>query len=462
MYRWYQDAQVCYAYLSDVSGGRDKDPREDDSEFRRSRWFTRGWTLQELLAPEIVIFFDRDWDEIGTKSTLEGLVELITGIKHLSTITSESPSIAQRMSWAATRETTRVEDKAYCLMGLFGVNMPLLYGEGKNAFLRLQLEIIRISNDESIFAWSDDGSNKGLLANSPAAFEHSGDILALYKPRPPYSMTNNGLQIEVELVLRLGKRVAGEQREIGASYIVPLNCAREGDIQDKGTKRLAVLLKRFSFFKDTFFRASGHLDYHIQREELPEGSLTESCEKSSSSKEVAKPGKTSESSPSSDHHNTSDRSHKQTDSKTLIYVRQGGISYSPPRQAQFSIITGTLVKYGFSITPKPDCFHLGLSYLEQDSTESFAFSTPASFKCSNGAECFSLSVESFGGRVWLDIEPLGNWESGGGYYSFDRVRMFLPSGNVVTATLKRKAREGVPIYVVEILIENRRPLHSKL
>ena len=109
-----------------------------------------GWTLQELLAPKMMIFFNRDWKEIGTKLRTRKLIESLTGITDF--INFELVSVAQKMSWASKRQTTRVEDQAYCLMRLFGVNMPPLYGEGQKAFLRLQLEILGMSDDESIFA----------------------------------------------------------------------------------------------------------------------------------------------------------------------------------------------------------------------------------------------------------------------------------------------------------------------
>jgi len=130
MFTWYQDAESCYVYLSDVCFDSD-DVMMDGSDpewlksFQSSKWFTRGWTLQELLAPGTVVFFDKNWMEFGTKESLEDQVISITGIRHLFNI--EAASIAQRFSWASKRETTRIEDTAYCLMGIFGVNMPLLY-----------------------------------------------------------------------------------------------------------------------------------------------------------------------------------------------------------------------------------------------------------------------------------------------------------------------------------------------
>ncbi|KAH7364549.1 hypothetical protein BKA65DRAFT_371585, partial [Rhexocercosporidium sp. MPI-PUGE-AT-0058] len=142
MFRWYREAQVCYAYLSDVPGGSDWETRQQsNSAFRKSQWFTRGWTLQELLAPEMVVFFDADWEDIGTKNSMQALLSSITGIDNFKDYALAC--IAKKMSWASNRETTREEDKAYCLMGLFAVNMPPLYGEGMAAFYRLQIEILK-------------------------------------------------------------------------------------------------------------------------------------------------------------------------------------------------------------------------------------------------------------------------------------------------------------------------------
>jgi len=153
MFRWYQKASVCYAYLADVL--KDTDPDKDPEEFSRSRWFTRGWTLQELVAPKNVVFYSRSWKNIGTKERLCNTISTITGID-IDTLLGEDVtfvSVANKMSWASGRRTTRTEDMAYCLLGIFDVNMPLLYGEGKKAFLRLQEEILRSSYDHSLFAW---------------------------------------------------------------------------------------------------------------------------------------------------------------------------------------------------------------------------------------------------------------------------------------------------------------------
>ncbi|KAI4264130.1 MAG: hypothetical protein L6R42_000754 [Xanthoria sp. 1 TBL-2021] len=203
MYKWYEHSHICYVYLSDYSLEEARHGR--GKSFRHSRWFTRGWTLQELLAPDDVVFFDAAWMEIGSKTFLHTYLTDICRIstRHLSH--PKEASVAAKMSWASKRETTREEDVAYSLLGIFGVNMPLLYGEGKNAFFRLQCEIIQSSSDESIFAWKDARLDhptfySGLLAAGPLCFEGSGDIVPIrlkHHDRPPYSLTNQGLSIEL-------------------------------------------------------------------------------------------------------------------------------------------------------------------------------------------------------------------------------------------------------------------------
>jgi len=143
MFKWYRESEVCYAYLVDVSDATDT---SEGSPFAASQWWKRGWTLQELLAPSKLKFFTSDWKVIGHREHLGTMIAGITGIRP-EVFEERSDlnmfSIAQRMSWASGRTTTRPEDIAYCLMGLFDVNMPILYGEGEKAFIRLQQEIIK-------------------------------------------------------------------------------------------------------------------------------------------------------------------------------------------------------------------------------------------------------------------------------------------------------------------------------
>ncbi|KAI8944660.1 HET-domain-containing protein [Xylaria longipes] len=207
MFAWYRDAAACYAYLNDAPD--DLSTEEGCAEFSRSKWFRRGWTLQELLAPKDVEFFSGNWTPIGEKKKLGDLLAKITGIDReilLGKMPLGSASIARRMSWAAKREVTRPEDIAYSLMGVFSVNMPMLYGEGaERAFLRLQEEIMRESDDQSLFAWINQSSSPdarfGLLAPSASNFLYSNSIIPYedFEPRSPYAMTNRGLRIELHL-----------------------------------------------------------------------------------------------------------------------------------------------------------------------------------------------------------------------------------------------------------------------
>jgi hypothetical protein len=206
MFTWYRESAVCYTYLTDVPS--DDKPELKDSKFAKSKWFTRGWTLQELIAPQYLVFYSEDWKEIGTKASLRGTISQITGIDERVLVVryNGQVSVAQRMCWAAKRETSRIEDRAYSLLGIFGVHMIANYGEGENAFRRLQLEIMSSSNDHSIFAWKASGKDStkesGLLASSPADFANSDDIQQFnYNMTPsPYFMTNRGLRIDLPLV----------------------------------------------------------------------------------------------------------------------------------------------------------------------------------------------------------------------------------------------------------------------
>ena len=203
MYRWYRDAQVCYAYMADVV--KSEDITVQEISFQRSRWFSRGWTLQELLAPMTVIFCDKNWETLGTKRSLHRQISLATSIDGRYLVSQAGASVATKMSWAANRETSRTEDIAYCLMGLFDVNMPLLYGEGAKAYIRLQEAILQKSNDDSLFAWRAENCGPcGLFASGPDAFSRTGNIRPVYRStellsrqrRPPVR-TNRGIEMDV-------------------------------------------------------------------------------------------------------------------------------------------------------------------------------------------------------------------------------------------------------------------------
>lgn len=208
MFRWYREARICYAFLRDVSVASKK-PGDLEKRLLGSRWFTRGWTLQELIAPTELVFYSREWEALGTKVEFADAISVATRIhkKYLGGDNLSEASIAQKMSWAAKRQTTRKEDVAYCLLGLFDINMPMIYGEGSKAFNRLQeMLLVAYPEDHTLFAWGkireslpslldydpffskaqldlewrgDDKAETlhSLFASSPLDFEDSFDII---------------------------------------------------------------------------------------------------------------------------------------------------------------------------------------------------------------------------------------------------------------------------------------------
>jgi len=158
MFRWYRHAAKCYVYLTDVLTSTPEDRSGWEPAFRGSRWFTRGWTLQELIAPKSVEFFSKEGVRLGDKNTLERHIHEITGIpvEVLRNGLLSDVSVSDRMAWIEKRDTTREEDKAYSLLGLFDIHMPLIYGEGEqSAFRRLREEISRASRSQHTFNKAD-------------------------------------------------------------------------------------------------------------------------------------------------------------------------------------------------------------------------------------------------------------------------------------------------------------------
>jgi len=209
MFRWYKRSAICYVYLEDLHAD------EPWLEFQKCRWLTRGWTLQELIAPAIVHFYDGMWNFRTTKSDSINNISAITGVsqsilRHI--VPLRSVSVAQRMSWSAARQTTRIEDRAYCLFGIFNVNMPLLYGEEERAFIRLQVEIMRQGLDFSIFAWkiplSPETQHKpetalysGVLAQSPAWFYDSRRLNSLWQQMAnEFGVENQGIKLDARFL----------------------------------------------------------------------------------------------------------------------------------------------------------------------------------------------------------------------------------------------------------------------
>lgn len=268
MYRLYQEAETCYVYLADAKLGAIEPEDSDLSVIQlisESRWITRGWTLQELIAPRSVSFYSKEWAFIG-KSVDEDILRPLaeaTGIDIgvlSGDIATQEVSVANRMRWASTRKTTRQEDMAYCLMGLFGVNMPLLYGEGGvRAFIRLQNEVLQATDDQTIFAWSMPLSRKGqnlasgLLAESPAFFRDAPSMYPMsdwHQPESstPLSMTNRGLM--VQLYLQPSKSAANTEGDSGDDFLAVLNSSADvRRVDDRGREWIheyspAITLRR--------------------------------------------------------------------------------------------------------------------------------------------------------------------------------------------------------------------------
>lgn len=212
MYMWYRDAGLCVVYLDDVPGlelakGIGFEIDTWTKRFKTSRWFTRGWTLQELIGSKQRVFFAHDWSEISsTRLSTDFNIDLIDLIATITLIppkvlhdasTMPRYCIASRMSWASSRQTTRPEDGAYSLLGLFNIAIPILYGEGlSKAFARLQEEIMKSTFDQTLFAWRGPYQSSGLLAHYPSDFANTPQ-LEVWRPDMlvPHYMTNTGLYL---------------------------------------------------------------------------------------------------------------------------------------------------------------------------------------------------------------------------------------------------------------------------
>jgi hypothetical protein len=243
MFVWYKRATVCYVYLSDLESSADV-----STALKDCRWFRRGWTLQELIAPQKVNFYDQNWQFKGCKNRLLEEISGITGISstvlgHLAPLSSIT--VAARLSWAAYRETTREEDAAYCLLGIFDVNMPLLYGEGTKAFRRLQEEIIKAECDLSIFAWTAEPSQSGqpdrrysgILAESPMEFSGCRGITKANEStfHADFSITNRGIRMHTSVLI-----IESNKSEGILLYVQDLGCFKDYD----GPYRLGVRLRK--------------------------------------------------------------------------------------------------------------------------------------------------------------------------------------------------------------------------
>ncbi|VUC22964.1 unnamed protein product [Clonostachys rosea] len=267
MFRWYQKAGICYARLDDVDAYKSIDEaqltdveRPEDGDLDettgfnsilnnkqahdaigrslvKSKWFTRGWTLQELLAPHYLVFLDQRWHRIGTRESWSAEIKEACRIEpeHLTTFKPTdftTCSIAMRLSWASSRETTVEEDETYSLIGLFGISLPLIYGEGRwRAFNRLQRELILVYNDDSIFAWTSSQSIQGLsnpqkqvngiLAPSIREFKSASQIQCFGYHDHIFSMTNRGLETNAK---------CWNCPSDHSKFLIQLNCGNEPSV----------------------------------------------------------------------------------------------------------------------------------------------------------------------------------------------------------------------------------------
>ncbi|KAI6459476.1 hypothetical protein MCOR03_008676 [Pyricularia oryzae] len=299
MFKWYTNAKVCLVFLSDLA-------QEHESDWASCRWFTRGWTLQELIAPSNVDFYDAIWNFKGTKKGLLDLLSSITGIDDTilsgETRLSELP-VARKMSWAAQRRTSRDEDIAYCLMGLFDLNMPLLYGEGQKAFIRLQEQILDQTRDLSLLAWTaqdqpppyeddEDGNDtsqqfRGIFASSPVEFSECGNIISpiypFWVPRSKvFTITSKALHSKWPLSygdLLLEKSEISSATEASPwmdrtpkNFVLRLNCLESslGDKVSSGLSIVVLLRQTSKGHVRTGFRKTYYICNMAMKEEQPE------------------------------------------------------------------------------------------------------------------------------------------------------------------------------------------------
>lgn len=219
MYRWYRDAEVCIVHLTATTTLAD---------FEHEPWFRRGWTLQELLAPTRIVFYTKDWSSISvdnvrhveTRNDKEdwrvlGAVSKVTGIPagDLRHFRPGCERVSEKMRWASRRETTRIEDVAYALIGIFDITIPISYGEGPWAFHRLMEGIAQRCSEPGFFAWAGDASPYSLaLPSSPASYgmpaldsqmetclRLTGSVFEEVGDRS-YSITKLGLQVRLLLL----------------------------------------------------------------------------------------------------------------------------------------------------------------------------------------------------------------------------------------------------------------------
>lgn len=211
MFKWYANASRCITYLADVPACDHADHALQTfvTKLKETRWISRGWTLQELIAPKAVDFYDSSWQYRTCKDDITKVISDATGVPEdvlLNADLLSSYPVCTRLSWASRRYTTREEDEAYCLLGILGVNMPLIYGEGRRAFRRLQNAVVADRHDLTIFCHStSQPSTHELFAYSPMCFRFSANIRPFPDAYVGYAGANKGVKISAGLPIRFGR-----------------------------------------------------------------------------------------------------------------------------------------------------------------------------------------------------------------------------------------------------------------
>ncbi|KAI6709734.1 hypothetical protein PZA11_002007 [Diplocarpon coronariae] len=264
MFRYYKEAEICYTYLCDVGSVQLTLPVDPRSDFCQSVWFSRGWTLQELIAPKQMRFYNRDWAYIGSKAGLKDAICSVTKIPESFLLGGDltRESVSRKMSWVSSRQTTVPEDIAYCLLGLFDVNIPLLYGEGEEkAFLRIQEAILKHTDDNSIFLWRSTQREAisipawGMLAKSPTYFSRSpgiqGPCSTTMATNTSATLTGRGVNVE----FLMGPISIDNSESIYAAII----------FAEGGRRSYAPLLKKLTHSGGEFVRVGADILLEIDK-----------------------------------------------------------------------------------------------------------------------------------------------------------------------------------------------------
>ena len=279
MFRWYQNSRICIVHLGETISA-------PDIQQGGEPWFTRGWTLQELLAPKEIKFFTKSWlplttkpnDKIGDEELGIPLWKRISKITHipeaqlLGQFEPGTDNVREKMVWASGRNTMRIEDMAYCLIGIFGVSLSIAYGEGKMAFYRLQVEILQSSHDHGLFTWNGSPSfHNSILAAGPEAF--AGPPLTVEKDpavsADPYMLTNCGLSIWLSIygVVKQGSKYGLEGLErIEVPPQIKDHRLMIGILGNStaGRKSIAIMLESVSSTNRQYKRITEHDVFELQ------------------------------------------------------------------------------------------------------------------------------------------------------------------------------------------------------